>query len=434
MIENFNKNDAKNLRNDLKEELNKDKLDVYFHFDIENESDPYLAENTSGILCSILTDGIMEYDDIYFNNERELDFNEYRVHFELFQISDPNSIRRIEKYISIDKWYKGTIYKNKENKDNYNINFIYSLSPIVIEKRSLQFNGKEVDEEIINKINKVYNCDIETNKTINIEKYVDCKNNINDIRINVYKVGDGNCNYIYIGKSRVLYDIGYNIHSWPKQNINECIYKPYVCASRRFKPSIVIISHWDLDHFIGCAYANKALFEVPWIVKESNDKIAVSAQRLIKYLYIKGILYFYNNINNNNNNSFIKIHIGKGKDKDVSKANCEGIYVVIEYDGKKALLTGDVPYKCMNHESDIIFMVAPHHGGKMEYIDDFFNNCNRDKVKKIAIFSTNGENKNRPDVGHKNYLLDNGFKTDITESAKGKGFQYSLKHEKMKQF
>lgn len=431
MIKNYNENNVTSLRNTIKEELKNDKLDVYFHFDIENEPDSNLTENTSSILCSILTNSIIEYDDIYLNNERELDFNEYKVHFALFQISDANDIRRIKDYISIDKWYKGTIYKNDKNADSYNINFIYSFSPIIIERRKLQFTGEEVDINIIKEVDKIYNPNIKTNKTISIKDFVSCVHN-NDIKIKVYKLGDGNCNYILIGEKRLLYDIGYNIKSWPKQNINKCMYKSYICASREFKPDIVIISHWDLDHFIGCAYANDSLFKVPWIVKELKGDESINAKRLVAYLYKKDILFTYNCVNNDSNT--IKICLGRGKDKFVSKRNCEGIYIVIEYDGRKALLTGDVPYKCITSLSDIVFMVAPHHGGKMEYINNFFNNTNRTNINKIAIFSTNGNNNNRPDDGHNEYLLRNGFETNKTESAKAKGYEYSFRQERIDEF
>ena len=54
------------------------------------------------------------------------------------------------------------------------------------------------------------------------------------------------------------------------------------------QPSLVIISHWDMDHFIGCVYASDDVFKVKWIattLPEATAKdFSINAFRLATFL------------------------------------------------------------------------------------------------------------------------------------------------------
>lgn len=132
-------------------------------------------------------------------------------------------------------------------------------------KRLLVFTDSTLSSSILDTINRTYapslfvctdSCDIET--ILNNA----WANNFPNI-IDIYNVGHGNADYIKGKEKRILYDIGCNYRTTPTCCSPE--FPRAAQALRQVKPCCVILSHWDLDHIIGCAYAEPEVFRVPWI-------------------------------------------------------------------------------------------------------------------------------------------------------------------------
>ena len=106
-----------------------------------------------------------------------------------------------------------------------------------------------------------------------------------------------------------MYDVGYHYKEHPYDKRNRYGYA--VRAFRRIKPDIVFLSHWDDDHIMGCVYAQKDVFDCPWIAPEIT-KNAIGAKRLAKYLSVKGKLILIKRDSNKDR----KLTTVKSKNKD----------------------------------------------------------------------------------------------------------------------
>lgn len=437
----MNRETARTLRENIREQLESESIDVYLHFDIIKVEIYKEVNDDTNIQCSILTDAMIEYDrQVLFNNEIVNDYiqdKSIRPYFAFLNINY-KLIKKIVNYTE-DCWYKAKLVKKTENNVNENnsyikANLIYSLSPIVVKNCELYCNWEKIEEDKLNEINEMYDSGIKNIKCQPSICFKICNDEPIDV-IKVYKLGDGNCNYVVGNNKRILYDIGYNIKSIPYCNINRNKYKNYISAVRRIKPSLVVISHWDLDHFIGCAYCNDSLFKVDWITKELDHDVSISAKRLAMFLNQLGRLKVINiNTNIFNCCTNISLHVGKGNDKNISKRNREGLYLIIKGNDKTAVLTGDVPYRCL---SDVKFypdfIIAPHHGGKMEYGNSSWGvNKNLDK---FAVISTNNSNINRPRMDHVEFLNSCGYMVKITENLLNKtGYIYKFSSNSLDEY
>lgn len=271
--------------------------------------------------------------------------------------------------------------------------------------------------------------------------------------IDVYKLGNGNCVYAQGMNSNVsfFYDIGFNYRHRPKKIAPGVTYS-YVDTMKKIyakKPSLLILSHWDMDHIAGSAAAGKAIFDKDWFAPDCDDA-CIDAQRLAKYLDLKGHLFLSKRrprkgmwparlIGQIDVKSrpvapailaTYRFYMGKKAPCDSSRPNCEGI--VIEYtdriSGKVVLMMGDVNYTSFNKartankepslaDTHIDYLIAPHHGSEhTDYEQITASGTIIRKGIQAIICCTNNEAANRPCKEHREEL-EKRFNVITTEEA-----------------
>lgn len=367
-------------------------------------------DNTKYVRVSILTDAIIDYDCLMFKSERGTDFLEnYRPYFISFVVS-LNENKLNDLMVIGDSWCSATFIKSDEQIIDEGVRIKgyleMSASPIsYLNGRLLVFKDKSINASKLKEINDTYNLpnfqcmsDTDINRILN-EAWKDDF----PVTIDIYNIGHGNADYIRGKKNRILYDIGYNYRSMP--SYHNAKYLRAVNAIRHLKPSCVILSHWDLDHIIGCAYAEKNIFTKKWIAPNLTSDLDKNASknsiRLAAYLQKLGNLYLVDRNRritsqliatiNGGNGAKIKLWLGNGRDATITIRNAEGLMIEI-IDEKDLyshiLLSGDVPYVCMPDlvmQKTINFMHVPHHCSKMN-LDKLNNLSNQGEC---AIISTN---------------------------------------------
>lgn len=411
---------------------------------------------------NILNKKILEYDKKYLNSKlSELKYEEYHPYFVSFIVY--TDYENKEKNIDIIKgikyrWFKARIKPFRKKRDltkderSFEGELEIGASPIIYKKRLLQISTEELDESTIEEIYRVYNipectddCDIEN----------EIKKIFESIRLTssrVYSVGNGNLIRIRGEKItaqgnledseyfEMMYDIGYNRRSYPKEDRTKC-----GAAIRDFDkvvPNVVFLSHWDDDHIMGCVYARKELFECKWFAPQlSKDKyrnrtcdkhININAVRLATFMGYKNKLKIIRRDENARilaevgDDYKIRFYLGENKNKNnITIENCGGLVIEV-INGKKdkkidSLFCGDVPYEALK---EVLWntrtigytnLVVPHHGSEMD--------CSALKTKKdgIAIIcAVNDESKNRPNPKHKSFLENKGcgYKVKVTGSMK----------------
>lgn len=382
------------------------------YISVERNASERILEDAQFIRISLLTDEIIGYDFEMFGTEnRIVRLNEYRPYFVSFIVPlEENRLGDIE--VLGDGWHIGRFIGPKQMIANEGIvlNGILetSASPVnYLDRRLLVFTNSSLSKSVLNHINHTYDpYHFSCSKSFDIEKIL---NNVwgRDVpkTIDIYNVGHGNADYIRGFGNRILYDIGYNYRSFPKQ------YKPKylraVYAIRKLKPGCVILSHWDLDHIIGCAYADSHIFRKKWIapslVTSKDKKATPNSVRLANYLEALGSLHLVDREQKNKRIATIwctgdikmKLWLGSGSSR-LNMKNREGLILeIVDKKGKypHIILAGDVPYRCM---PDILeyspdFLHVPHHCSNMEL----------DRLKsmsgegKCAVISTNRKKKGK---------------------------------------
>lgn len=298
-----------------------------------------------------------------------------------------------------DGWYRASfanesIEIDEEKNIVYDGIFVYSASPVVYSKKRLVIQDTQVDKGVFVKIDKTYNMsEVKCTPDGIIKRELErIFKNIKFRNAKVYKVGNGNCIYNYgkkgSRKRRFFYDVGFdmNAHIDAELKNTENKYRAALKNIRRATPHCIILSHWDEDHYRGCIYARKDFFYTRWIAPniEACEKKG-NAKRLFLYLYKIGSLMVvsrkerYISVEPIKNSKFI-LYIGKrvrGKDKKISKCNCQGIAIYIENSIKRhgkirCMMQGDVPYLSLPAQADFRvnnpyeYLVVPHHGAEMD--------------------------------------------------------------------
>lgn len=391
------------------------------------------SEDTQYIRVSLLTDEVLEYDIEMFRREdrREL-LNKYRPYFISFLVPlEDNRLSDIE--FLRDGWHIGQFVNAEEfvTGEGVLLSGILetSASPVnYLDGRLLVFTNKAIKKSLLDKINNTYDPHkFAYTSSSDIEKVL---NNawVGDFpdTIDIYNVGHGNADYIRGSKHKILYDIGYNYRSLPGYRHSK--YWRAVDEIRKFQPSCVILSHWDLDHIIGCAYARQDIFSKKWVapylVSSKDQNATPNSIRLAHYLKILGNLCLVDRDQKNKliatvscaRNVKMKLWLGSGT-SILKVKNREGLMLEI-YDEKDIyshiLLAGDVPYQCMTNmqKNPIDFMHVPHHCSNMEL----------DKLKSIpgkgicAIISTNRKKDGTINYNHNHHReLVNKF-TDVVNT------------------
>ncbi len=252
----------------------------------------------------------------------------------------------------------------------------------------------------------------------------------------IYNVGNGNCIYLKgrnsFGKLNLLYDIGYYC-TIPAKRIRNTSYQPSVNAIRHLRPQCIILSHWDSDHFFGCAYADTDIFRCKWITPNLDKNTNVSARRVARYLQVMKKIIFVDRASGRQIarvrgiHSELKLYIGEkksGKDRKITDCNKEGIvleYVNYGYSGNiHTLMAGDVPYESIpsianfSGNTTYDYLIVPHHGAEMD--TNLLSNTSK-KNGYAIICAKQGRLKET----HKNALENNGYSIEITgEKTAGK--------------
>lgn len=356
---------------------------------------PASTENTQYVRISLLSDRALQYDAEMFSAEGRTDLLEkYRPYFISFVV--PLEDNCLSDIIDLGQgWHRGNFIKSNDAGENEKGTcslltgiLVTSASPVnYIEKRLLVFKRPDVPLDILDKINQAY--DLQKFKVIS---NADVEATLQDAwgvdvpeKIDIYNVGHGNADYIRGAHQRILYDVGYNYRCIPGQKVGK--YQKAAVAIRHLKPNCVILSHWDLDHIIGCAYAKQDIFNVKWVaphlISRRKEKPSPNAVRLANYLNFLGNLCLVDRDQRPQliatipctNDVEMKMWLGGGP-SILTPKNREGLFIEIaDKCGSSlrryphVLLAGDVPYQCMEPsilQSPVDFMHVPHHCSNME--------------------------------------------------------------------
>lgn len=199
------------------------------------------------------------------------------------------------------------------------------------------------------------------------------------------------------------------------------------------KPNLVIISHWDADHYIGCGYASDDVFNVKWIAPQliKGENCPINLFRLVAFLMAtkKIMLIDRNNAGKlvasiGNNVINLRMGISKvNKTENITPKNRTGLYVEFgENNGKISVLAGDVPYSSMDtsiFSKQLIFLRVPHHCSKMDT-----SSLQQSKWGEKAVISTNNKSSSgNPNVdnSHRQVLVNRFNSIYYTSKRQGQG-------------
>ena len=205
--------------------------------------------------------------------------------------------------------------------------------------------------------------------------------------IDIYNVGHGNADYIVGGSKRILYDIGYQYRKVP--SLTKPLFPKATGSFARLRPGLVVISHWDSDHFMGCVYASDDVFDVNWIAPTLTSKadktFSLNAFRLAAFLKVIGKLMlidratgcgtFYNTDIWADHILVLKMgESSKPETRNITVRNREGLFIELyskEHGIKfvETVLASDVPYNSMFgslfSSEKLRYIHVPHHCSEM---------------------------------------------------------------------
>ena len=150
---------------------------------------------------------------------------------------------------------------------------------------------------------------------------------------------------------------------------------------QRLRPDGVILSHWDLDHILGCTYADPGAFEKTWIAPEYMTTL--SAYRVARYVQIVGNLCLVPTATAPRHlatatarNYQARLYQGANSGERMTLTNQCGLLLEIKAtinanESVNVLLTGDVPYNSMpdelvNGTTLYNYIHIPHHCRRMD--------------------------------------------------------------------
>ena len=176
--------------------------------------------------------------------------------------------------------------------------------------------------------------------------------------VNVYNVGQGNCNALVDSNNIPLlyFDIGGG------SGANARTYPAGFKLCHSLNP-FVILSHWDLDHIVTAVY-DKQLLNTKWLVPVQVS-LSNTAIQIALDLQRRGNLVCWNNSVGSEVN--LGHHfISKCTARSTNK-NSSGLTLYVNYGRDNyTLLPGDATFDCIPNitERKLIGMVASHHGAK----------------------------------------------------------------------
>ena len=196
-----------------------------------------------------------------------------------------------------------------------------------------------------------------------------------DIKVIVRNVGQGNWNEIYCdNQCKVVYDIGGSIHATNRD------IKKWVNTSKAFNyHPILIISHWDVDHYLSLFEVSQETLNNMGFIFVPSKRISLTSQRAF-HLLERNCSYLFVVPEPLSRNiprkiSLRPVYTGPNYaffvGEHSSDINKSGLTLAIWNETSCVLLTGDHTYSqvfsdmCSCIPQNLrINMVTPHHGGK----------------------------------------------------------------------
>lgn len=420
----------------------------------ENIENYFIGEERPYYRVSIMTQTMLDYDRMMLNliaeenliveenlndnlGENRYATNMYRpflLNFLIDITENLDSIGFLTNPENINQWFVGSFNEKREGR-------VFSgyieriASPAEYRERKIVICDKRLPKRILNNINDVYDlgpnpCCKDTIIKTELDRILE-KPEFRTARI--YNVGNGNCVYLKgrnsFGKLNLLYDIGYYC-TIPAKRIKNITYQPGVNAIRHLRPQCIILSHWDSDHFFGCAYADTDIFRCKWIAPNLDKNTSVSARRVARYLQVMKKLILVDRSSGRQIatvqgiHSQLKLYMGEkkpGKDRTITDCNKEGI--VLEYVNYgcygdiHTFMAGDVPYESIpsvanfSRNTTYDYLIVPHHGAEMD--TNLLSNTS--KKNGYAIICAK---QGRPKITHTDELEKNDYSIEITGEKK----------------
>ena len=319
------------------------------------------VEQVGGILY-IRLDCILKHvaDDININKETILNLPSIIIEIS----AEANQIRskfNYNPYNLESQWVviKTTI-KNTSLAQRQYFNFVqvgnpettgnYDLDEVILFNK-LDIESKLKIKEIVQATTLVESTELE------IKEFLESLDLSNLSYVNVYNVGQGNCNALVTNRNQPImyFDVGggsgANSGTYPA-NFNLCTTQ---------NPSI-ILSHWDVDH-IQTAVFDPRLLNCKWLVPK-HSSISATAMHIAQTLVNRSNLICWNSLipyYDFNGHRIVKC-TGNPNNK-----NNSGLALFVKYEANKfCLLPGDATFNKIPHfpNGDLIGLVASHHGAR----------------------------------------------------------------------
>lgn len=415
---------------------------------------------------SIVTNSIIEYDNTMLSEDNNKK-GYYRPYFVEF-ISDyinKEDFKRLEIDINSEdsQWKKINFVEGEYKGNNPCIpgTFIFSASPLKIDKRKIEITNCKIPDKVKN-----FNLDLRSirDNVFNSERKKELNNKLKEIfptsykkcEISIFNVGQGSFNLIEMDNKKFIFDVGYS------RNNGEKIEKQHKERSNKLiksiKPDCVILSHWDLDHILGITNMTDKVFDTCWIVPDISNSLkkknfSDSAKRLLCFLawYDKtNLIAISSSKTGGMDNTIIfsnnVFEIGKGSSKtyiseksqylcgEINSLNYQnnfGLLLKIMGQREQIIFPGDCEYNAFPQNFMTQFpnyLVVPHHGSKM-----LFNVSICNSRVKFAFISS-GKNayeckcekacKAHPHKCHINFLKEGGY--NIYETAMTDYYKFKL--------
>lgn len=409
--------------------------------EVKREDIESAREEKTGLLSvSFISEQMLGYDSMvlsFFKNEVVEDRNLYRPYFfeleiDLQKLSSSARYRLFE--TEEDSFWECTLSDPCVETEN-NCNLIIGTSPLHQKMKNIEIEGR-ANEYDIKQIENTYKLTLKASKQQVEGKLRKVFGKAAFQSAKIYKVGDANCIYIRAmdgqEEKRLLFDVGVGYKKTATLNcraVPEKYYRSIISISK-FKPDMVIISHWDADHYVGCIYGTKNLFSCPWIAPNIDDA-KINAKRVATYLDSIGMLNVLESKNEYEIivNKELTVYKANKSDPYTSPINCRGITLYF-HDTKKKLRTimmGDVPYKALPDVADFEnnnpynTLVVPHHAAQMDYPQ--IKNCKGEIGEAIICCEHDwSEKKKHPCAEHVRQLQKcyNVIKTEDFKSSSRK--------------
>ena len=258
-----------------------------------------------------------------------------------------------------------------------------------------------------------------------------------DEYVRVKNIGQGNWNEYHIGnRIPLVFDLGTWMNASNSKTRSLVVEHCPQYVSSAIKP-IVIISHWDLDHYrclLEMTPEEIGYFGVFVVVETLPTATAEKAYDLIKKapkVKVVAIPTFGKStskrpvmIKDCIQSSKVSIYPGVG-----SNRNSKGLIVVVKNKKTAVLLSGDCPWYQLNHvmrnEAGTVknvecHLVVPHHGAKDDSYTGFVIPCCW-KYGKAAVSVGQGNHYSHPGTSVLDYLKELLNTKDIDRTDKQKG-------------